>query len=397
MKITELKTHLYEFENNRVVGDANSPAGRKLQSNLLIEVKTDEGLTGYSSSGAAAKPLVESMFNRALKDKDPSNVKGITKQMMDFAFKGGHGGMINEAISALDIALWDLKAKSNNEPLWKTLGGLNPKVRAYASGLDIPMNDKNLKEWYEKMASWGFDGGKLKVGLNQDDDIRRIGIMRDALKVNSDNPLIMIDSNEYWSPKQAIRFISEIEQTFDLTWAEEPARRWDFIGLKKVSDGIKTAVCAGENLKTMGDFLPYFHYKSADVIQVSSGMGGVTTAMQLADAAYGFELPVTLGGSFGHVHAHMATAIPNFMIMEITQEEPDPCMTWDVTFEGGHAIPGNKPGIGVEINFDILEKIKVEKTSPSTQASPFGRRPGAGLYQVAPSKEEIANSERLNQ
>ena len=337
------------------------------------------------------------MFNRALKDKDPSNVKGITKQMMDFAFKGGHGGMINEAISALDIALWDLKAKSNNEPLWKTLGGLNPKVRAYASGLDIPMNDKNLKEWYEKMASWGFDGGKLKVGLNQDDDIRRIGIMRDALKANSDNPLIMIDSNEYWSPKQAIRFISEIEQTFDLTWAEEPARRWDFIGLKKVSDGIKTAVCAGENLKTMGDFLPYFHYKSADVIQVSSGMGGVTTAMQLADAAYGFELPVTLGGSFGHVHAHMATAIPNFMIMEITQEEPDPCMTWDVTFENGHAIPGNKPGIGVEINFDILEKIKVEKTSPSTQSSPFGRRPGAGLYQVAPRKEEIANSERLNQ
>ena len=82
MKITELKTHLYEFENNRVVGDANSPAGRKLQSNLLIEVKTDEGLTGYSSAGAAAKPLVESMFNRALKDKDPSNVKGITKQMM---------------------------------------------------------------------------------------------------------------------------------------------------------------------------------------------------------------------------------------------------------------------------------------------------------------------------
>ena len=390
MKITELKTHLYEFENNRVVGDANSPAGRKLQSNLLIEVKTDEGLTGYSSAGASAKPLVESMFNRALKDKDPSNVKGITKQMMDFAFKGGHGGMINEAISALDIALWDLKAKSNNEPLWKTLGGLNPKVRAYASGLDIPMNDKNLKEWYEKMASWGFDGGKLKVGLNQDDDIRRIGIMRDALKVNSDNPLIMIDSNEYWSPKQAIRFISEIEQTFDLTWAEEPARRWDFIGLKKVSDGIKTAVCAGENLKTMGDFLPYFQYKSADVIQVSSGMGGVTTAMQLADAAYGFELPVTLGGSFGHVHAHMATAIPNFMIMEITQEEPDPCMTWDVTFENGHAIPGNKPGIGVEINYDILEKIKVEKTSPSTQSSPFGRRPGAGLYQVSPSKEAVA-------
>ena len=84
------------------------------------------------------------------------------------------------------------------------------------------------------------------------------------------------------------------------------------------------------------------------------------------------------------------------MIMEITQEEPDPCMTWDVTFKNGYAIPGNKPGIGVEINRDVLENIKVEKTTPETQSSPFGRRPGAGLYQVAPSKEERANSERLN-
>ena len=396
MKIIGLKTHLYETKNNRVVGDANSPAGRRLQSGLLIEIETDEGLTGYSSAGAGAKLQIESMFNRALKGKDPRNVTGITKQMIDYAFKGGHGGIVNEAIACLDIGLWDLKAKANNEPLWKTLGGLTPKARAYASGLDIPMTDENLKKWYEKMASWGFDGGKLKIGLNQDDDIRRIGIMKDALSVNSKHPLIMIDSNEYWSPKQAIRFISEIEETFDLTWAEEPARRWDFIGLKKVSDGIKTAVCAGENLKTLGDFLPYFHYKSADVIQVSSGIGGVTVAMRLADAAYGFELPITLGGSFGHIHAHMATAIPNFMIMEITQEEPDPCISWDVTFEGGYAIPGNKPGIGVEINRDALENLRVDKTSPLTQASPFGRRPGAGLYQVPPSKKERANAKKLN-
>ena len=393
MKITDYKLETYLELMDRPLGDSNGPEGDDLIVSNILTIITDEGISGVAPLGNGQ---VNNLF-KVIEGKDPRETFTHWQNMIRYAFKGGDEGEVHGALSAIDIALWDIKSKINDEPLWKTLGGLNPKVRAYASGLDIPMNDKNLKEWYEKMASWGFDGGKLKVGLNQDDDIRRIGIMRDALKVNSDNPLIMIDSNEYWSPKQAIRFISEIEQTFDLTWAEEPARRWDFIGLKKVSDGIKTAVCAGENLKTMGDFLPYFHYKSADVIQVSSGMGGVTTAMQLADAAYGFELPVTLGGSFGHVHAHMATAIPNFMIMEITQEEPDPCMTWDVTFENGHAIPGNKPGIGVEINFDILEKIKVEKTSPSTQSSPFGRRPGAGLYQVAPSKEEIANSERLNQ
>ena len=84
------------------------------------------------------------------------------------------------------------------------------------------------------------------------------------------------------------------------------------------------------------------------------------------------------------------------MIMEITQEEPDPCLSWDVTFKDGHAILGNKPGIGVEVNYDELEKLKVEKTSHATQASPFGRRPGAGLYQVSASKEEKEISKGLN-
>ena len=392
MKITDFKITNWEGKAERAIGDANGPYGSNRLPGSFLEIYTDEGITGYSLIGNG---FVEKLFP-LLEGKDPRSVAGLWKEMNDLVFKGGNEGERCDAISAIDLALWDLKAKIADQPLWKLLGSSTNSVKAYASGIDLNLTDDEIYKFYSRMADMGIDAGKLKVGLDLDSDEKRLGIMKDALSKANDRPLLCIDSNEYWSPKQAIRFITEIEQTFDLTWAEEPARRWDFIGLKKVSDGIKTAVCAGENLKTLGDFLPYFHHKSADVIQVSSGIGGITTAMQLADAAYGFELPITLGGSFGHVHAHMAPAIPNFMVMEITQEEPDPCMSWDVTFENGYAIPGNKPGIGVEINFDILEKMKVEKTSPSTQASPFGRRPGAGLYQVPPTKEEIENSERLN-
>ena len=303
MKLSEIRTHIYELDMPRKMGDANSPRGRRRTSNVIVELVTDEGLTGISTTGFVVIPHIINMFNTALINEDPREVRGLWKRMVDIAFKGGHHGTVNDAISSLDIALWDLKSKINQEPLWKTLGGLDPKVKSYASGIEMPLSDLELKNWYESMAAMGFDGGKIKVGLNQDDDIRRIGIMKEALSVNNPNPMLLIDSNEYWSPKQAIRFISEIEQHFDITWAEEPARRWDFLGLKKVSDSVKTAVCAGENIDTLGEFLPYFHHQSADIIQVSSGMGGITCALQIADAAYGFDLPITLGGSAGHLHA----------------------------------------------------------------------------------------------
>ena len=264
--------------------------------------------------------------------------------MVNKHFKGGHDGIANDAISTLDIALWDLKAKANDEPLWKTLGGVKQPINAYASGLDMPLSDQEIFDFYRSAAEkYGFTDGKLKIGLDQDRDLRRIGLMNDALSINTDEPGLMVDANEYWSPKQAIRKVREMEEQFDLMWIEEPARRWDFLGLRRICDAVKTPVCAGENLDTLGDFLPYFHNRSADIIQVGSGMTGITCALQLADAAYGFNLPVTLGGSAGHHHAHLATVIPNYITIEVGNPEPDDGVTThDVTFENGKAILGGQ-------------------------------------------------------
>ena len=76
--------------------------------------------------------------------------------------------------------------------------------------------------------NYGFKSAKLKVGLDQDSDLRRLEIMRNTLSINNDDPILYIDSNEYWSPKQTIRKVSEMEERFTLGWIEEPARRWDF-------------------------------------------------------------------------------------------------------------------------------------------------------------------------
>ncbi len=167
MKITGYSTTLYEFPLNRRMGDANSPSGRIRGSSSLLQLFTDEGLTGIAFGAGGAGPQVKSMVEGILAGEDPRRVTGLWKRMVDRVFKGGHAGLVNDAIAVLDVALWDLKAKANGEPLWKTLGGSNPKVHAYASGLDAPLSDDEIEDWYGTMAGdHGFTGGKLKVGLD---------------------------------------------------------------------------------------------------------------------------------------------------------------------------------------------------------------------------------------
>lgn len=184
-----------------------------------------------------------------------------------------------------------------------------------------------------------------------------------------------------------------MEERFDLGWVEEPARRWDFLGLRRISDSVRSPVCAGENLDTLGDFLPYFHHRCADVIQVSYGMTGITCALQLADAAYAYELPVTLGGSPGNIHAHLATVMPNFMCLEVVDPGPgDGVFNSDVQIVDGWAMPGERPGLGIEIDRDALARQAVDRVPPGAGPSPFGRRKGAGLYEVPPSAAERAEA-----
>lgn len=390
MKIIGVQSTLYTYDLDRRMGDANSPAGRVCGSGCVLELQTDAGLTGIGLGGGGVRPQMQVMVEQLLVGQDPRRVQGLWKRMVDKHFKGGHDGLINDAIATLDMALWDLKAKANDEPLWKTLGGSRQRLHCYASDLGLPMSDAELATWYRQMASeHGFRGGKLKVGLDQDADIRRLGLMADALGQSIDSPMLFIDANEYWSPKQAIRRVSEMEECFDLTWVEEPARRWDYLGLRRIKDSVRTAVCAGENLDTLGDFLPYLHHRAADIIQVSYGMGGISCALQIADAAFGFELPITLGGSPGSIHAHLATVMPNFMTMEVIDVGvPDGVFTSDVRIEDGWAIPGEKPGLGIEIDCDALARQAVAQVAPEAGPSPYGRRAGAGLYEVPPTSAE---------
>lgn len=389
MKITGVRTKPFEMALDRPLGDANDPVGRDRMTSLAVFVDTDDGVTGVSLGSPGARNHIHSLVTELLVGRDPRGVRGLWKKLIDSAFKAGNKGIVNDAIGAIDVALWDAKAKANGEPLWKTLGASTRRVKAYASGIDLCLSDEQIAAFYRELAAKGVSAGKLKVGLDRETDLRRLGIMREALATSGKTPTLLIDSNEYWSPKQAIRNIRFLEEHYEVTWAEEPARRWDYRGLRKVSEGIRAAVATGENLDDLSEFMPLVANQAADVLNIGQGNSGITGALQIADLAYAFEIPVTMMNCPGNVMAHLAAALPNHWMMEVVGAGREKVFkTVDNRIEDGWIVLGDRPGLGVELDEAVLERSTGEIPTSGSRATLWGRRRGAALFEVGPNEPE---------
>jgi L-alanine-DL-glutamate epimerase-like enolase superfamily enzyme len=382
MKITGFRVENYTMQMDRPIADSNYPAGDDLMPSSLLWIETDEGVSGIAPGGGD----VERFFH-LLEGQDPREVVGLWRKMVDYVHKGGLVA-VGGPISSIDIALWDLKAKLAEEPLWQTFGALEGRTKAYASGIGYCLSDEDLFAFYRRMAERGVDGGKLKIGLDMTADLRRIGIMRDALSVASPRPQLMIDVNEYWSPKQTVRFMHEIEKHYDITWIEEPARRWDYEGLSQVSRQIKAAVATAENLKSIGEVYPLIHNQAVDIINVSTATSGFTGCRQVAHLAYAYELPVSMMNCQANYMAHLAAALPNHLSMEVVDPGREHCLDFDNHIEEGFIVLGDKPGLGIEVN---EQKLRALQENPPARKSnfPFARREGAGAYVKGVAEGEV--------
>jgi len=218
--------------------------------------------------------------------------------------------------------------------------------------------------------------------------LRRLGIVKQALAKSGRKPELLVDVNEYWSPKQAIRNIKALEERYEIVWVEEPARRWDYRGLRQVSRAIRAAVATGENLDDISEFMPLVANEAVDVLNISASQSGFTGAMQIADLAYAFELPVTMMNCPGNFAAHLAAALPNHWMMEVVGAGREKILKVDNHLEDGWIVLGDKPGLGLEFDEELLERLQVDRPSPGSQASPWGRRRGAGLFEVGPDQPE---------
>lgn len=385
MKITGFRTERYLMRMDRPIGDANLPEGVDLMPGSILFIETDAGETGISLGfGAGA---VGSLFP-AIEGEDPRDVVGLWRRLNDWVHKAGNRGEMNAALSAIDIALWDLKAKMARQPLWRLLGAREGRVKAYASGLDYCLSDEALFEFYRRMALLGVDGGKLKVGLDFEADLRRLGLMREALSVASADPILMIDSNEYWSPKQAVRYVRRLEEHFDLQCVEEPARRWDFDGLRLVSEQVCAAVATGENVSNLSDIYPLISRGAVDILNISVLHSGVTGCRQNANFAAMHGVPVSMMNCQAHFMAQVAACLPNHTMMEVVDPGREHCLRYAHRIEDGHVVLSEDPGFGIAIDEQRLAALQASPPHGHGRF-PFPRREGAGLFPVPPRAGEV--------
>lgn len=346
MKITGYRILRSFHDWGRPVGDVNGYITSGITPVPIVLVDTDEGLTGV---GLGSDHDIARIFP-AIEGEDPRSVTALYDRMLAQVFKAGHGGATFGGIGTLDMALWDLKAKAAGEPLWRLLGARDRFVAGYASGLDIALDDEELATFYSSMAERGFTSGKLKGGRDIAADIRRLGIVADALRVNTPNPGLMLDANESLNLKQSVRHIGAIEAVHDLSWIEEPLRRWDAAGHARLSNSIRAAVATGENLTGLEQYAPLFNAGAIDIVQAGS-VWGVTHFLRVAMAAHSRDLPMSpVGLTANSSVAHAAASIPNHLSAEVQDLGTPFGIVIDQEFADGGIVLGDTPGAGVTVD-----------------------------------------------
>ncbi|MBM3647316.1 MAG: mandelate racemase/muconate lactonizing enzyme family protein [Alphaproteobacteria bacterium] len=269
---------------------------------------------------------------------------------------GGRGGPTVLALSALDMALWDLKAKRASLPLYRLLGGFDAKVPCYAGGIDLDLSVKDLLAQTDANLKKGFRAIKTKVGRERlQEDVERIRAMRRHL--GDDFPL-MVDANMKWSADEAIRRARALRD-FDLVWLEEPTIPDDVAGHVRILRDGGLPIATGENFRTLWEFQQMISaggvtYPEPDV----TNCGGITVFMKVAHLAEAFNLPVTSHGAHD-VTVHLLAACPNRSFLEAHGFGINDYIVDRLPIVDGKAIASERPGHGVAFDWQRLARLTV--------------------------------------
>ena len=259
---------------------------------------------------------------------------------------------IDTMSAAIETALWDLMGKHLELPLYRLLGGTDPKVRAYGSALDFPLSDGEFRERLEHFKQLGFSAIKVKVGHpDLEWDLRRLGIVYDVMGKDID---LMVDANEAWSPKEAmIRAHAFRDHGFDIYWLEDPITREDYEGYARLAAELPfVRINTGEYLEFSGKRRLLEHH-AVDVLNIQGSVGAPRAAAHLA-GDYG--IPVSLGNTIMEIGVHLAASLPECLYLEFADLLWNRLAREPVKFEGGYAFAPDRPGHGIELDREALEE-----------------------------------------
>ncbi len=361
MKITNVTVEEYSWPRTRPIRN-----GKHVYTHsglCLVKVATDEGIegVGIGSPNVINKPVVEKLSGE-LVGENPMNVERLWHKMWVPKLIGRRG-LTTRVISVIDIALWDLRGKITNQPLYRLLGGNAERVPAYIAG-GYYEDGKGLTELAQEMVDnvrMGATAVKMKVGgTTINEDVERVKIVREAI-----GPYVklMVDANCAYRYYEAIQLARKIEQ-FDIFWFEEPVAPDDYQGHALLAQQTMIPIATGENEYTRYGFRDLIEHRSAAILNPDAQvLGGITEFMKVVALAQAYDLDIAPHGS-QDVHIHLVAAIANGLIVEYYRDTVDPM--WRKMYketltlsEDGTLSPPDRPGLGVEPNYEALAPHRV--------------------------------------
>ncbi|MBI5968257.1 MAG: mandelate racemase/muconate lactonizing enzyme family protein [Deltaproteobacteria bacterium] len=347
----------------------------------LVRITTDEGITGVGECMVRLAPTatrdIVAYVKPILIGADPFDIERIWDLLYSTMMNRGHyKGFYIEAISGIDLALWDIMGKALKMPLYKLLGGqVNQKLWAYASSLRFRGMDV-LRQDMQSYLDKGFNAMKIKIGQNPFDYRSDVEVVRQIRQAVGNKITLMVDANCGYADdvKTALQAGKALED-LDIYWFEEPLSPDNVEGYAYLRRNLNTRLAAGEAEFTRFGFLPFFTHEALDVIQPNlCRTGGFTEAKKIAAMASAFHVacaPHTGSSSAISMAAalHLAVALPNFLAYEYMQsdwskDQKNP-LRWDLvqlpikSFKDSYIEVDDKPGLGIELNEEIVRKYRV--------------------------------------
>lgn len=331
----------------------------------VARLRTDEGLEGLGHTMSPRLVLFRTLvtaleeLGQLLIGEDPREPERLYQRLTSESTTWfGPEGLLDIAICALDIAVWDLAAKACAQPLYRLLGGYRNRVPAYASTrLSRSLSTEELSETAADLVQQGFRAMKMNVGGQPTPEAEetRVRVVREAV---GNAVALMADATWLWTPSEAIRAGRRLE-AYQLTWLEDPIPPGDFSALARIAAALDTPIATGERYFGVTPFRYLLESNSVDIPMVDlMRCGGVTPFRKVAALAEAFGMPIVSHLQY-EVFTHLIAAVPNGLFVE--------WMPWtSPVFEGlpelreGHLVLSERPGHGLRLDETF---VRVHRTT----------------------------------